>query len=48
MLLACKRHFDAKYDLNKPSVTREEIINNWGRVTHRNEIKLREVNKSEE
>ncbi|MEK3839200.1 HNH endonuclease [Paenibacillus sp. FSL P2-0136] len=29
---ACKRHFDAKYDLNKPSATREDIINNWDRV----------------
>ncbi|MFD1903049.1 HNH endonuclease [Paenibacillus rhizoplanae] len=24
--------FDAKYDLNKPSATREDIINNWDRV----------------
>lgn len=28
----CKRYFDAKYDLNKPSATREDIINNWDRV----------------
>lgn len=26
---ACKRDFNAKYDLNKPSATPEDIINNW-------------------
>lgn len=29
---ACKRHFDNKYDLNKPKATREEIIQNWDRA----------------
>lgn len=29
---ACKRHFDTKYDLNKPNATREEIIQNWDRT----------------
>lgn len=29
---ACKRHFDAKYDLNKPSATREDIIKDWERA----------------
>ncbi len=29
---ACNHHFDAKYDLNKPSAKREDIIKNWDRV----------------
>jgi hypothetical protein len=29
---ACKRDFNIKYDLNKPSATREDIIKNWERV----------------
>lgn len=29
---ACKRHFGAKFDLEKPQSTREEIIKNWNSV----------------
>lgn len=30
---ACKRPLNTKYDLNKPKATREEIIENWDKVS---------------